>query len=126
MSIEIKNGKFYRNGIEVKPTFGDWEQINALNKAMDVLKSGKVDAIVDSDEIVRYNPFIKFICPKCNEENKIYLDEEVEEDPDAHSVEGEVIECETCSLEFEVMECKTKNYTNKIRLEIIEVSDEND
>lgn len=30
MSIEIRDGKLYKDGLEVKPTFGDKEQIEAL------------------------------------------------------------------------------------------------
>jgi hypothetical protein len=30
MAIEIRDGKFYKDGVEVKPSFGDMEQIRAL------------------------------------------------------------------------------------------------
>ena len=32
MGIIIKEGKFFKDGVEIKPEFGNWEQINLLKK----------------------------------------------------------------------------------------------
>lgn len=49
MGIEIMDGKFFKDGQEIKPTFGDMGQIKALHKAEleEQIKKAKKEKVSD-------------------------------------------------------------------------------
>ena len=49
MGIEIMDGKFFKDGEEIKPTFGNMEQIKALQKAEheEQIKRAKKEKVSD-------------------------------------------------------------------------------
>lgn len=52
MATELRDGKFYRDGVEVPPTFGDREQIELLRKAekqMEKLEGDGIEAEIEYD-----------------------------------------------------------------------------
>lgn len=59
--MELRDGKFYRDGVEVPPTFGDREQIELLRKAEKQMEKLEVDGI---EAEIEYNVSAEVRC-KC-------------------------------------------------------------
>ena len=114
MAIEIRDGKFYKDGVEVKPTFGDTEQIRVLKEAERKAKEKKVDAKLISEEVATYYAVVKFKCPSCKYENSVDLldDDPSEWDIDNSDVDQLECECGSCHLDF------TINADKKSRMKI--------
>ena len=61
--VKLKDGKFYRNGIEEKPIFGDKDQIEAMAKAQEVFDALNGDGLeVEAEERVIVSVYFKCIC----------------------------------------------------------------
>lgn len=114
MAIEIIDGKFYKDGVEVKPSFGDMEQIRALKEALAKAKEKKVDAKLISEEVATYYAVVNFKCPSCQHENSVDLldDDRSEWDIDNSDVDQLECSCDSCRLDF------TINADKKSRMKI--------
>lgn len=118
MGIEIRDGKFYKDGIEVKPSFGDMEQIRALKEAERKANEKKVDAKLFSEEITSYYALVKFKCPSCKHENSVDLldDEPSEWHIDKDDVDQLECSCSKCDLDFTINADKSDKKSMKIYL----------
>lgn len=101
------NGKFFRDKVEVPPTFGDADQIKILQRVareMELKESEhSVEGRVDQEEIVTYYPIVRFTCPNCNTKNKIDFEDETSEfDIDSSDVDEFECECYKCNTEFRI------------------------
>lgn len=102
MEVVIKNGKFYRNGVEEPAKFGDPAQILALKKANE--KRENPVAKLLNDETTTYYARILFECPKCGEENKYDTGEQQEDlEFDEIDMDGEIVKCKKCKAVFELI-----------------------
>ena len=109
MSIIIRDGKFYKGNEEVKPEFGNKEQIKALQEALKKANMTKCDAKLSEGEISQYYPIIKFKCPFCEQYNIHEFQDEVGEyHIDNSDVEEMEIECSKCKQDFVVNADKTE------------------
>jgi hypothetical protein len=107
MTLKLIDGKFFRNGEEVKAEFGNREQIALLEK-MNRLKDEKtVIGKISSTEVTTYQPIVKFICPFCQCENTVDDFDTVEDfAPDCSDVDDCEIDCIKCGAEFETIKDK--------------------
>lgn len=111
-NLIIRDGKFYRGNVEVKPEFGNREQINALKEALRKANESKVEAKLIQEETIAYYASVRFTCPICEKYNEVYV---LEDDPseyciDASDVEHCNISCTNlkCNTEFTIESDKTK------------------
>jgi len=107
MTLKLIDGKFFRNGEEVKAEFGNREQIALLEK-MNKLKDEKsVVGVISSTETTTYQPIVKFTCPFCKSVNTVDDFDTVEDDePDCSDVDDCYIDCVRCGAEFETIKDK--------------------
>lgn len=102
MEVVIKNGKFYRNGIEEPAKFGDIAQINALKKANEKRQSAAAELL--NEELTTYLAKILFECPKCGQENKYDTGEQQEDwEFEPEDMDGEIVKCTKCKAHFELI-----------------------
>lgn len=118
MAIEIRDGKFYKDGVEVKPSFGDMEQIRALKEAERKANEKKVDAKLFSEEITTYYAVVKFKCPSCKHENTVDL---LDDDPSEWNIDNDDVDqlecsCDSCRLDFTINADKSNKSRMKIYL----------
>ena len=104
MSIEIRNGKMYKDGKEVKPTFGDLEQIRALREAERKANEKRVNAKLFSEEISTFYAIVQFTCPSCKHENSFdfFEDEPKQWNIDKNDVDEIDVSCEKCDCDFTI------------------------
>ena len=112
--LKIIDGKFYRDGVEVKPEFGNREQIKLLQDIEKLKNDKAILAVIDSEEITLYKPSLRFKCPSCNKNN--FQDDY---DPEEYEVEcdffeHDTINCDHCTAEFEVETDRDKPYAIKL------------
>ncbi len=108
-NLIIKNGKFYRGNVEVKPEFGNMEQIRALRAAERKANESKIEAKLIQEEKTTYYASIEFTCPDCKKHNQV---EVFEDDPsDYHIDNADVnnidVSCDYCNTYFTVEQDKT-------------------
>ena len=109
MRIVIREGKFYRGNVEVKPEFGNWEQIRALKAEEAKGKMKTCEAKLTEQEIVKYYASVNFTCPLCSQANEIDYDDDLEEFPiDSSDVDELEVECCKCKHEFTIHADKSK------------------
>ena len=125
--LTLINGKFYKNGVEIKPVFGDLEQIKLLRAAERKANEKKVSAKLIEEEINQYYALIKFICPICKQDNSITI---LEDDPsewniDNSDVDDYDISCKNmdCQHEFTIEAIKDSKSTMAIQLSYDPVDD---
>ena len=109
-NLIIKNGKFYKGNVEVKPEFGNMEQIRALRAAERKANEKKIDAKLYQEEVSQYYASVKFTCPSCKNENHVDV---LEDDPldmhvDNSDVDGFDISCNHCDADFTIEADKTQ------------------
>ena len=99
--LKLINGKFMRDGVEVKAEFGNKEQIRLLEWANKLKSEHTVIGKVSFEETITYQPIVEFKCPMCGKDNKCD-DFEASEDwsPDNSDIDDCVVECEHCAAEF--------------------------
>ncbi len=102
MSILIlKDGKFYRNGIEEPIEIGNREQIDLLKKQellINQLTNDGVDCDIDEEEIIIYTISIKCICGR---KNTIEYEKSSFYDPDLNEFAvDKLIKCRSCKKEY--------------------------
>jgi transcription elongation factor Elf1 len=108
-NLIIKNGKFYKGNIEVKPEFGNVEQIRALREAERKANEKKIEAKLIQEEKTYYYATIEFTCPDCKKYNEV---EVFEDDPsDYHIDNADVnnidVSCAFCDTDFTIEADKT-------------------
>ena len=125
--LTLINGKFYKNGVEIKPVFGDLEQIKFLRAAERKANEKKVSAKLIEEAINQYYALIKFICPICKQDNSITI---FEDDPsewniDNSDVDDYDISCKNrdCQHEFTIEAIKDSKSTMAIQLSYDPVDD---
>lgn len=116
MGIEIMDGKFFKDGQEIKPTFGDMEQIRALKEAEQKANEIKVNAKLYEEQTTTYYAVVKFDCPVCKYDNSIDL---LDDEPSEYAITNRDVDamkckCDNCNLNFVVN--ASKNSRHKIHL----------
>lgn len=103
-NIIIRDGKFYRGGVEVKPEFGNREQINALQAELRKSSEEKVEAKLIEQETTKYYATVKFTCPVCKEDNEVDVldDDPIEMGIDSSDVDNCDISCHYCDTDFTI------------------------
>ncbi len=109
-NIFIRDGKFYKDGVEVKPEFGNLEQIRALQAELRRANAKKIEAKLYQEEVSQYYASVKFTCPSCKNENHVDV---LEDDPldmhvDNSDVDGYDISCNHCDADFTIEADKTQ------------------
>jgi transposase-like protein len=101
LPLRLKDGKFYRGNEEVKPEFGNKEQIALIREAERIETMSVVMAKFESEEIITYQGVISFKCPVCQTDNRL-KDTEIEEgDVSPSDFDNTFWKCKKCSTEFE-------------------------
>ena len=108
-NLVIKNGKFYKGNVEVKPEFGNMEQIRALREAERKANASNIEAKLIQQEKTSYYASIEFDCPDCKKHNRVEI---FEDDPsDYHIDNADVnnidISCAFCDTDFTIEADKT-------------------
>ena len=119
--LKLIDGKFYRDGNEVKAEFGNQEQIRLLKKANEMKEGGKTIGKITSTETTTYQPIVTFHCPACNE--KVRIEDEFDTiedyDPDNSDVDDYCFDCPKCHAELETQR-GDDNKRNEIYIKIAE------
>lgn len=110
--LTLKNGKFWRDGVEVPPRIGDAEQIALLRQAERNAEQREIDANGDGIELefelkkLRYTGEIICICGQrvrrdfeCDYFDCIGSLEEIMED----NCDSHCMECPGCGREYEIV-----------------------
>jgi hypothetical protein len=119
MRIVIREGKFYQGNVEVKPEFGNVEQIRALKAEERKIKSIICEAKLTEQEITQYYARVSFTCPLCSQKNQIDCDSDcdISEYPiDNSDVDTMEVECKKCKHEFTIHADKSKKGSMPIYL----------
>lgn len=119
MRIIIRGGKFYQGNVEMKPEFGNVEQIRALKAEERKLKSIICEAKLTEQEITQYYARVSFTCPLCSQKNQKDYDStsDVSEYPiDNSDVDTMEVECCKCKHEFTIHADKSKKGSMPIYL----------
>lgn len=109
MTVLIKNGKFYRDGVEEPAKFGDTDQIKALKKANE-MKENPI-AELSNYETTTYTATIRYTCPNCMHFNVDEIDEQEDWEFDTEDMDGRQVVCVECK---HVYELKDDNGTLKL------------
>ena len=109
-SLIIKNGKFYKGNVEVKPEFGNMEQIRALRAAERKANESKIEAKLIQEEKTSYYASIRFTCPDCNEHNEVDVHDDDPSDwqIDNSDVDSHEISCVYCGSCYTIEADKTQ------------------
>jgi hypothetical protein len=102
--IVIRDGKFYKGNVEVKPEFGNREQIQALRDAERKASEERIEAKLIEQETITYYATVKFTCPVCKEDNEVDLldDDPIEMGIDSSDVDNLDISCPHCDTDFTI------------------------
>jgi hypothetical protein len=107
--LTYQNGKFYREGKEVPPEFGNPEQIALLKKIQFQMENG-VPVSVEIEEYSEYEIWCSFKCPKCFSENHFESSRFETWEPDRNDIkeflEDEIDSCNHCDCEIEIKSTK--------------------
>jgi hypothetical protein len=93
-TVQIKNGKFYRDGIEEPAKFGDPDQIKALKRANEIRANPIAE--LSNYETVTYTATIKYTCPNCMFLNVDEMDEQSEWEFDESDMDELETTCGKC------------------------------
>jgi len=109
-NLIIKNGKFYKGNVEVKPEFGNMEQIRALREAERKANESKIEAKLIQEEKTYYYASIEFTCPDCKKHNQVDV---LDDDPsdwqiDNSDVDSHEISCVYCGSCYTIEADKTQ------------------
>lgn len=94
MTVLIKGGKFYRDGIEESAKFGDPDQIKALKRANEIRANPIAE--LSNYETVTYTATIKYTCPNCMRLNVDEMDEQSEWEFDEADMDELETTCGKC------------------------------
>ena len=100
----IKDGKFYKDNVEIKPEFGNREQIQALRDAERRANETRIEAKLIQEEKTFHYATIEFTCPDCKKHNRV---EVFEDDPSddylmPNDVDNIDISCTYCDSDFTI------------------------
>lgn len=103
--LTLSGGKFYRDGKEVPPVFGDTEQIALLKereKDFEVLQeTGGIQVDIDREEVISINLTTTFIC-LCGNKLKIRIDDLDEYCDEEEELSGQSKKCHQCQRKYEL------------------------
>ena len=120
MSMELRNGKFFKDGVEVKLEIGNWEQIRLLKEAASLMERKTIPAKLVNGEIttIMYHPKIVYHCPFCNCEKEHEFDDESDEyEYKSSDVNGWEMTCSGCNNEFTIEKMEGKKAGIVLRFE---------
>jgi hypothetical protein len=120
MSMELRNGKFFKDGVEVKLEIGNWEQIRLLKEAASLMEGKTIPAKLVNGEIrtIMYHPKIVYHCPFCNCEKEHEFDNESDESKYKSSdVDGWEMTCSDCNNDFTIQEVQGNKNSIVLRFE---------
>jgi hypothetical protein len=100
MAVVVKDGKFYRDGVEEPAKFGDKDQIEALKKANKIKEAPTAKLV--NHETVTYTAVVCFTCPECMHENRDEWDTQEDFEFDEEDLDGENLTCCRCKHVFEI------------------------
>ena len=120
--LKLINGKFYRDGVEVKPEIGNPEMIKLLqreNEKQAKKKAKGIEGTFRSEEITTYTHHVKFTC-ECGHFNDIDIDDGDAGEWESHPRDyDEVqIECYRCEKVYEIV-----SQEDRRKVKLIKVSD---
>lgn len=100
----IRDGKFYKGNVEIKPEFGNMEQIRAIREAERKASEERIEAKLIEQETITYYATVKFTCPVCKEDNEVDLldDDPIEMGIDSSDVDNLDISCLHCDTDFTI------------------------
>jgi hypothetical protein len=126
--MELKNGKFYKDGKEVPIEIGNKEQIKLLRNALKDLDKG-VEIDLRIDEIVKYTTSFSYTCPCCFTKNNEDVFEDEDDEPSNGEIDDEILGwnyCIHCKTEFEIVkDGKDGIYRNKYFLKLADEDNDN-
>lgn len=100
--LKIINGKFMRDGVEVKPEFGNREQIALIRKMEEEMERGVVIADVVNVTRTMYKASIDYKCLECGDDQSYEFDDEQEDwEWDGPDFNKATIECDNCDTQYE-------------------------
>ena len=114
----LKNGKFYKDNVEVPIEIGNKEQIALIKEYEKNLVNG-VDLRVSINEIIHYDLSAFWKCPCCSKTNYVEYNfcEDEPNDKDIESaLEDENFRCYRCSTRFEF---KVETLNKEIKYKLI-------
>jgi hypothetical protein len=118
MSMELRNGKFFKDGVEIKPEIGNLEQIRLLKEAAGKMEGEIIPAKLRNEEITTYYPKIVYDCPFCNCEQEYEFDDETEESEyNSSDVDGWELTCLGCDNEFTIERLEGKKHGIVLRFQ---------
>ena len=101
--MQLINGKFYVNGMEVPVEIGNKEQIALLKERQKLMEEGaKID--ITTDEVITHTIAAIFKCPSCGKTN--YIDDDSEyhfDDSDIKDLLESESSCKHCGQDFELI-----------------------
>jgi len=106
----IRDGKFYKNNVEVKPEFGNMEQIRAIREAERKASEKRIEAKIIQEEKTYHYATIEFTCPDCQKYNRVEVFEDDPSDWIIHNVDVNNIDisCSHCDADFTIEADKGK------------------
>ena len=118
MSMELRKGKFFKDGVEVKLEIGNWEQIRLLKEAAAKMERKTIPAKLRNEEITTYYPKIVYDCPFCNCEKEYEFNDESDEyEFNPSDVDGWEMTCSDCNNEFTIEKMEGKKHGIVLRFE---------
>lgn len=102
MTLQIRNGNFYRNGVIIPVTIGDPEQIRVLREEIKRLEDfdseGGLAVSLDIDERTVYTIATRFKCV-CGFQVS-YEDDNCEDDVDGDELHNRALSCYKCKEKY--------------------------
>jgi hypothetical protein len=118
MSMELRNGKFFKDGVEIKPEIGNLEQIRLLKKVAEQMEGDTIPAKLINEVVTTYYPKIVYDCPFCNCEKEYDFDDETDEfQYNSSEVDGWDLTCSGCNNEFTIEKIEGKKVGIVLRFE---------
>ncbi len=106
----IRDGKFYKGNVEIKPEFGNMEQIRALREAERKANASKIEAKLIQEEMTSYYASVVFDCPDCKKHNRVDVlyDDPSDWQIDNSDVDSHEISCVHCGSYYTIEADKTQ------------------
>lgn len=99
--LQIINGKLMRDGLEVKPEFGNREQIALIRKHEELMERGWVMADVVNTTRTMYVASIDYTCLECGTYQSCeFPDEQEDWEWNGDDFNNDTIVCESCGAEY--------------------------
>lgn len=104
MKLTIKEGKFYRGADEVKPEFGNMEQIQCIKDTIrklieeqEMVEALKTGLVLDPTVTAEYTAEVDFRC-ECG--GRVYAEACADDEDDWQALADHDITCRSCKKEY--------------------------